>query len=491
MKQYLVSINDEVQENFKSTIQSIKQKMTEEVFETPFQSGFSAIKTIVDFSLDKFIDDVVTIMDYYTNGIYDSGKNIARKKLKLSTKKEPGQRYNFTHLDEMFIDRFKYQQLTSFGDKLKKASVSYVVYKISNKVQDLWGFVEDDAEKFNYTHQELIDDEMEELTSIVINTISSIYKEIIESITKEIILLFKSAQIEEYKNLGINKLKLKNSNDDQCCSICKTRSLQVYDTNQLIPNQIPDKDILHPFCKVSIEPIVNFKSYKNNNTEVSLSENFNVGSEYNLTLNSDIKQHTDSISYGDIKFYNVPVEIEDHIAKLMQKVKMYLSRYIKPIDFEFVNDVIETEEWLEETKFKYSLEHDDFTSDTMAYHDQDSLRNKIISFRTNDKVIISHFALYTKPIEDIIIRELMRNLEINDLEWWNNEFEEKSKNIAIGDAVNIHKSPFVNYMAQTSLEDFILESIVFYVNNPLLLKATDNDVYEKINSDIFNGVKIR
>lgn len=491
MKQYLVSINDEVQENFKLTIQSIKEEMAEEVFKAPFQSGFSAIKTIVNSSLDKFIDDVVTIMDYYTNGIYDSGKNISRKKLKLSTQKEASKRYNFTNLDENFIDRFKYQQLNSFGDKLKKASVGYVVYKISNKVQDLWGFVEDDAEKFNYTRQELIDDEMDELVEIVINTISSIYSEIVESITKEIILLFKSAQIEEYKNLGINNLRIKSSNDEQCCSVCKTRSLQVYDINQLFPNQVANKDILHPFCKISIEPIVDFKSYKGNNSESNLSEIFTISHEHNFNLNSEIKQNIESVSYGNITFYSVPTQIDEHIAKLMQKIKIYLSRYINPIDFVFVNDVIENKEWFDQMKTNYLLEYDELKADTKTHRDQDDLRGKIISFRLKDKVLISNFALYTKPIEDIIIRELIRELEINDLQWWESKFEDKSKQLSIGQAVNIPKSPFVNFLAQTSMKDFILESIVCYVNNPFLLQATDSEVYEKISSDVFNGMKFK
>jgi hypothetical protein len=148
---------------------------------------------------DTFADKLNDILNYYKFSIYKSGKTILNKKV--------GSSYNaeLTGLDEQFLEEFNFVE---FIDKIKLAVESYKD-KLSRK---------------------------------------KLYDQLIAIIIGECIILFKIAQINQCKNLDIEKVRL-ISDDNYSCDECKTYSKFVFNVDEI------DIDIIHPYCKISILPI--------------------------------------------------------------------------------------------------------------------------------------------------------------------------------------------------------------------------------------------
>lgn len=444
------------------------------------------ITGIIKNELELFVDKLSDSLKFYSKGIFYSGKITVKKKLKL--KIDRTKKYDFTHSDSLFIENYIVEKLPQFENMLKYASVGYITEEITKAIREQWNIETEEDGKFVYNKQELIDDELDEITEIVLSTTYSIYDELLETTIKEAILLFKRGQLEEYKNLNINKVTIKSSNDSSSCNVCKVRSNNVLDVNDLTKEFDLNQDIIHPFCKITIEPVINYDALKSKiNKDYNLSESAIVDGMDNLHLNTNIETNIKQIVLGKLTFNNVPIETEERINKLFSKIKIYLSDYIKQLEFEFVKDIVDLEVWFNDYKSQY-LEKGEFKSDNEAYIAQDKLKGLISSYKTGNKIYISNFSMLTENIEDVIIREMFRDFKVEDQQWWKEKYEEGIKDDKIGEGLSLTKSIFVNYLSRESLEDFILESIVFYINNPNTLRGIDEKVYNKIKSN-FNGIQ--
>lgn len=486
IKNYLLSISNETQDNFKETLKVINQRTTEEVFKQPLQSSNLIIKDIIKDELDRFIDKLADTLRFYSKGIFYSGKIVVKKRLKLKIDKT--KKYDFTHSDSLFIENYLTEKLSQFEDMLKYASVGYTVEEIILKIREQWNIETDSNGDFIYKSQELIDDELDEILNIVLDTVSSIYDEVLETSIKEMIMLFKRGQIEEYRNLNINKITIRGSQEEGCCNVCKTRSNNVLDIDSLTNNFDLNQDIIHPFCKITIDPVINYDdiSIREYGREYKLSEQPISQGLDEMHLHGELKPTIETLQLGKLSFYNVPIEIEERINKLYSKIRIFLSDYIKPLEFHFINDITEDENWFND--YKHQDFENDFKSSNKAYKAQDELRGSISSYKSKDKVLISNFALLSESIENMIIREIFRDINIQNEDWWKSKFEDGNKEDKIGEGLSITKSVFVNYLSRQSVEDFILESIVFYVNNPASLRGIDEEVYYKIK-EAFNGIQ--
>ena len=436
--------------------------------------------------MEKFIDQLTDILKFYSDGVFYSGKVTVKKKLKVKIDKT--KKYDFTQSDQFFIENYKVEKLGKFENMLKYATVGFVTEEITKQIQEEWNIETADNGKFTYQKQEMVDDELDEILEIVLDTITSIYDEVLETAVKEVISLFKRGQIEEYRNLNINKLTIRSSSDEGCCNVCKVRANNVLDINDCTEEFDVNKDIIHPFCKVSIEPVINYDSLIGKTQDkFSLSEDTIVEGFDSLHINKEIDHTVEELKLGNFTFINVPVEIEERINKFYSKNRFYLREFIKPLEFHFVKDIVNTKEWFNDYKNQY-IEEGDFASSNKTYIAQDSLKNSISTYRSSNKIFISNFALLTNNIENIIVREMFRNIEFPQFDWWKEKYEEGVQEDKIGEGLSLTKSVFVNHLSRLSVESFILESIVFYVNNPTVLRGIDEEVYYEIKS-FFNGVQ--
>lgn len=486
IKNYLLSISNEAQDNYKVVLKTIKTRITEEVFKTPLQSSYLLISSIIKEELENFVDKLENILSYYSEGIYYNGKTTARKKLKLDLVKNKGEKYSFTTRDRIVLDKFIQDKLKQFENMMKYSSVGFVTNNVTEEIRKQWN-INEESGTFQYTKQELVDDEIKEMTEIILQTITSIYDEILEVSISEMIALFKRGQLEEFKSLGINKLTLNSTRD--CCPVCKVRSTKVLSIESLEDDFSVNKEILHPFCNFSLEPVINYDDFnKKSFNKHNLSEQ--SGSRIdNMHLSNEIKVKNENLVLGKLVFQNVPIEVENRLVKMFSRIRIFLSEFIKPINFKFVDDITNENEWFNSLKKQNEIESNEFEASNKTYIEQDNSRGLISTFRLDNTVFISDFALLTDSIEDIVIREIFRGIEIPNKNWWSNKIEDYSKDKQVGEGFSIKKSVFVNYLSRNSLEDFILESIVFYVNDPYNLLMINKEVFYKLKSDLFNGVQ--
>lgn len=491
VKQYLNSITGEIQEKFISTIKIIEKRMIEEVFKTPLQSSYLPIRNIVSNEFENLINTIADLIQDYVEPIYFNGKIAANKKLNPNFKRNINKKYDFNQLDEIFINRYKVEKLMNFNQKLKLSIVDYINETVTSTIKSNWNL--DDIEEnniFNYTTQELVDDEMNEILNIIFDIITSIYKDLLEIVVEEILSLYKRAELEEYKNLGVSTILIKSIKDFNSCSICKTLSKNLFNINDLIEDLSINKNIIHIFCSNSIEPIINYNvvSYKDN-SKYKINNQVAKMDKTDFSLNNNIKKTIESLKINKLSFYNIPIELVESIKGLTNKINIYLFDFIKePLNFYFVDDVSDIQELFDSIK-EYNLkeyQNNEFESEKETLIEQNQLKDKILVFKKDNDVFVSNTVIFEDNIEDVIIREIMRNYQVSDLDWWKNKFE-KNKISMKNDVKAVPL--FINYLATQSLNDFILESIVKYINEPLLLKNVDIDVFEKIKKDIFNDVQ--
>lgn len=222
---------------------------------------------------DIFIDELTDILDYYKSSIYKAGKLITNKQIGQKVNRE----IEFTKIDNKFISQY---DLDGFINKLRQAIISCC--------------------------DNLSKDEL--------------YDQVITIIIGECIILFKSAQTNECKNLGIEKIKLL-SDDIYSCEKCKINSKFIYSVDDF------DKTLIHPYCKLSILPISN----NSTNIKTSVAEFVNVPQIFvpnikNITMKLTIQlkkfiTHKKFI-FGDfvgIKFNDDIIEIS---IKLIDKINI-------------------------------------------------------------------------------------------------------------------------------------------------------------------------
>lgn len=494
VKKYILSIDNETKEYFDNSLASIEKQLKEEILGTPLISSNRHIIGVIERNMTGLIETVVSLMDYYTEGIYNSGKNISRKKLKL--KKElpaDGKRYCFTQNDELFIDKYKSNKLTEFNAELNKSIVEYVTSIITEAMQDKWRLDTEDTTIFDYSKQQLVDDEMKDILDMIKENISGIYEELMDVVSREILVLFRRAQIEEYKNLGISVVTMISEDESLCCPVCTAKSGKVTKIEDIVSEYGLKSNTQHSYCKYSIDPVISYQNQVttvNSSSEVGQHSEFtNIINDSGIHLNNEIKTNID-LTIDSFKFTNMPIEIEYRVAKLVKKFKMYAKNFMRDIEFIFVDNISDEDDWFKNVKEHYisTKEMNDFNATNEALHAQDNLKYKVASFDNGNKYYISVMSFDSQLVEEIITRKIVKDLlKINDTV--NEIFEQKINSRHIGNGLVIYQDPFVSYLAQESSEDYLLESVVDYVNQPKKLQAIDEKMFNYIKENVFNNVQ--
>lgn len=157
----------------------------------------------INESISKFSENVVALLDYYTEPIFNHGKKNITKYLNIN-------KNEFSNEQMLFIKNYKNKTLTELQETLLLA-LTECFDLVDNK-------------------KKLIND-------------------VIEIISNKCINLFRYAQLSECINNNINQVYLVKTGN--CCKVCNMKTNFKYDTNKLI-NSI---DIFfHESCNISIKP---------------------------------------------------------------------------------------------------------------------------------------------------------------------------------------------------------------------------------------------
>ncbi len=267
----------------------------------------------------------------------------------------------------------------------------------------------------------------------------------IEIIIAKCIRLFKFAQLFEYKNQNITKVNL-ISDTNISCPICQTLSKFPQDTTKLMDN-IEES---HPYCNLSIEPHNNFNNV-------------------NFTINKT-----------NIAFLNLPINLKDSITTLVTQLKIYCPTLLTDKSFIIVDDIKDTNDFIDLLNSKYD--------DDKILELQDQIKDTLGLFEVDDKVFISRGHL--NNLRYFIIQALLKtNLMEKDLEWWKIEYYNKQKTKYIGDDVGLYANPFISYIAEQNYESYFVESAIYYILTPQLLKDVDPENYNQLKHTIFENTE--
>lgn len=484
VKQYIVSIDEETKEYFGKTTQLILESVKKDIFGTPLVSSNKAVIPIIEKHVKDAIYTSISIVDYYVEGIYNSGKLVSRKKLKLQNPpRVKGEKYSFTQNDKLFIDKYKSHRLSFMTHELTTAIVDYLSHLISSKINSEWDINE-------YNKQELVDDEMVDILKLIKDSLDSIYDEFFETIVRELIVLFKRAQLEEFNNLGINTVTFFSIDESSNCPVCNAKSGKIFTIDSITTDLGLKDGSRHAFCKFTIDPVI---SYKNQVTDFKPKE-FGLHSEYDLTndidlkLNPEIKTRID-FEINKMKFINAPIEVESRINNVIKKLQIYVPQYLKEYEFKFIDNIADDQEWLDSVKNHYIAQgKNEFEASTEALRAQDNLKFSIATFTTNNRVLLSPMSLDSQPIENLILREIFKSQltsskELDDL------FKDRKDSKYVGNGVAFYKKQFISYLAEESVEDYLIESVISYIISPNKLKVIDEGIYKYIKDNVFDSIE--
>jgi hypothetical protein len=384
MKNYLIAIDNELQEYYNKFTSTVK----------------STGNLQLESSIQEFCENTIAILDYYVEPIFKNGKMVVDKKLGVPVKP-------ILNNEEIeFVNKYKSKDLNNLKYTLQTAIISCFEYRTSDK---------------------------------------NFYEEMIEIIIAKCIRLFKFAQLFEYKNQNITKVNL-ISDTNISCPICQTLSKFSHDVTKLMDN-IED---LHPYCKLSIEP--------NNNLN-----------NINFTINKT-----------NIAFLNLPINLKDNITTLITQLKIYCSDLLTDKNFLIVDDIKDTSDFIDLLNLKYD--------DDKILELYNQIKDTLGLFEVDDKVFISRGHL--NNLRYFVVQSLLEtNLMKKDLEWWKIEYYNKQKTKYIGDDVGLYANPFISYIAEQNYESYFLESAIYYILNPQLLKDIDPENYNQLKHTIFENTE--
>lgn len=274
----------------------------------------------------------------------------------------------------------------------------------------------------------------------------SLYEQISEVIIDKYIKLFKHAQLIEYKNQNITKVNL-ISDDKVSCAICQTMSKFTYDIDKLI-NLIDES---HSFCKLTFEPI-------NSNNFIDFT-----------------------IDKTNITFLNLPNSLKENVKSIITTLKIYCPEKMLDKNFIVVDNINNESDFIGLLQNKY---------DSSKIEElQQQIKNTLGLFEIGDKIFIGKDHL--NKIDYFIVKYLLQdNLLKNDLTWWETEYNNnKQKTKYVGDGVSIYASPFINYIAEQNHESYFLESAIYYILSPQLLKDIDLNNYNELKQKVFNNIE--
>jgi len=408
VKKYILSIELETKEYFEQFISEILGKIDKDKSILPNED--------VNECTDSFLNNFISLLDYYVEGIYYSGKLVSRKKLNLQNPVPPeGERYYFTDNDKEFIKKYKYLKLPLLKENLKKALVDYINHNCNKENIN--------EKSFN------------------------LFEEFFEYNVMEIIDLFKRAQIEEYSNLNIDKIRFL-SDEDNCCILCSSKSNKVY-TLESIKSEFGIKDGLkHSFCKFSFEPVSS-----------------------NLFTN---------INYKNVEFENIPIEYLSRAKNVIDKLKLVFTN-INNKKIIFINDSNDDSNW-KDSIIEYYVSKNENDLNQINDNIINSIVNDIQIFNKNQNESFVYLSnINYQDIEYLILKSILFDIDIEDLvvSIFNNKKESKE----VGGNAAIYKDLFISYLAEESPKSYLIESIIFYIYKPNRLKIIDREIFNYIEQN--------
>jgi hypothetical protein len=276
-----------------------------------------------------------------------------------------------------------------------------------------------------------------------VNNKEKIYNDMFEIVFSFLIKLFRHAQLLECKLNEIENVYLL-SDPNYSCPYCQTLSQFKQSVNGLI-EQI---DTLHSLCKLIIF----------------------VDSVSNLT----------NIAIDDINFVDLPKNFELKIKPLITNLKLSCPHLITNKTFKFVANIVNQQELMDVLTNKFDA--------SKVKEILENIDDKITYLDIDDIVLVSMH--YLNDMNYIITKLLLVNkLSEFDLTWWSDRYYDKQKYKYVSDGAAIQLKPFVNYMAEQSDKSYFIESAVYYITNPTLLKQIDEEAYDKLKEDIYNNIE--
>jgi hypothetical protein len=199
VKNYLISIDNELKNKY---LQMISTANIEN-------------KSIEESEVEAFVDTMISLLDYYSEGIYKRGISSITKDKSI--------------FNNELLDEYK-TKLEEFAINMKEA------------INGCYGEYDDD----------------------------SLYDQIICIVISNCLNLFKQAQLETCIKLGIKEITLISSKES--CQICRTKSKFKYTPEYLLKNI----ETFHPFCKLNIciDNYINFNVPNTNIKFINMPDKF-------------------------------------------------------------------------------------------------------------------------------------------------------------------------------------------------------------------------
>lgn len=376
VKNYLIAIDNELQENYTKMINTANEDL--------------------DLAVTDFVDSITALLDYYAEPIFKSGRSVITKRIDNTSINE------FTEDEQAVVNDYR-------TNKLEKLSLT-----MKDAIKTCFDDREDDDE---------------------------LYDQIICVIVANCIRFFKKSQLQTCQKLGIDEVRLTSSKES--CQICQAKAKFKHKVSDLL-NEV---DEFHPFCKLAIE--------------LDSSKPTNV-----------------SIPKTAIMFDNIPSEYVSRAKNVVGTLKIYAKDLITEKPFSFVDDVL-SNGLSRVIKAKYGSKADEICS---------SLQSGTMFFENEDKILVANNC--TSELEHIIVSNLLKDkLLEKDGSWWRDEFAKRLSSKYIGDNCAVFAKPFVNYAAEQDWQSYLVESAVFYILEPRLLKEIDQENYDRLKTFVFNDIE--
>jgi hypothetical protein len=389
----------------------------------------------------------------WRNTMEQIGLNSQFKKYLISINQEVEDYYNelLNNIEvdmEEDLDEFS-ENVTAVLDYYTEPIVKIGKEKIANTINE--DIVEEEEFINHYKNNDLND--FEKTLKDALNNCfgelnnKKLFEEISEIIFGFCLKLFRYSQLLECLNHNIKTVSL--SSNYNSCPICRTKSKFNHNVGDLIDNI----DEFHESCKLVIKP----------NIKESVEEL--------------------SIKNTNIKFINIPKSIKNEIEPLINKIKMSTPELLSDKTIKFVNNISDLDEF-------NTLLNNNHPKDRVNQIIND-VQGSVVSFEYNNEIFISNEHL--ENIKNIILKSILKDKLMlnNDLGFWRKEYNNKKKSKYIGNGVSIYAKPFINYLAEEDFKTYFIESAIYYILNPQLLKSIDKNNYKQLKENVFNNIEFR
>ncbi len=272
----------------------------------------------------------------------------------------------------------------------------------------------------------------------------SAYQGIVRTVT---INAYATAQLEEWNDEGIEEVERHCIDDDRTCPICRalcTPGRNIYKVRDLLVLDNPITYFSHPQCRDFITPIVDWSN-----------------------LNEFLTEPIADVEIDKAKIDNVPLAYQEEMKELDRRIDL-------DGNYEFTADVVDTPEWLQETKDKY-IEggFSETLADQMTEIEREDSRGEILSFETEGKTILSGDSIDASTFAyTLSINKASEAWIKADKDYW----------VAHYDEILGGNKPFVSLTAEESPQNLFIEEWIMFHANPFRLLTLDEDGYAELAS---------